>query len=154
SRAPIREAIRLLEQEGLVVAVPRRGSFVVRLSRSDVEEVYTLRADVESRAVRQALPRVTPAILATLEALLARMKEAARLDGMTGLLEADIQFHRTIVDLAGWPRLKKIWESLHPQTLTLYTLSTLTDWTPSDHADRHGPVLDAVRSGDPERAVT
>jgi DNA-binding GntR family transcriptional regulator len=153
SRAPIREAIRLLEQEGLVVVVPRRGTFVVRLSRSDVQEVYTLRADVESRAVRQAMPRLTPETLAALETLFARLKEAARADDMTGLLEADIQFHRTIVDLAGWPRLKKIWESLHPQTLTLYTLSTLTDWTPSDHADRHASVLNAIRSGDPERAV-
>jgi DNA-binding GntR family transcriptional regulator len=154
SRAPIREAIRLLEQEGLLVAVPRRGTFVVRLSRSDVEEVYTLRADVESRAVRQALPHVTEEILAELDALFDQMKETANASDIAGLLEADIQFHRTIIETAGWPRLKKIWESLHPQTLTLYTLSALTDWTPPDHAARHAPVLDALRSGDPERAVS
>ena len=59
SRAPVREAIRQLEHEGLLVSVPRRGTFVVALSRDDVEEAYTLRADLEARAVRRAAPRST-----------------------------------------------------------------------------------------------
>jgi DNA-binding GntR family transcriptional regulator len=154
SRAPIREAIRLLEQEGLVESFPGRGTFVVTLSRADVEEVYTLRADVEARAIRRALSRLTPDDVRTIEELVGAMVEAATSGDVAALLEADIAFHRVIVEEAGWPRLRKIWESLHPQTLTLYTLTTLTDWSPLDHARRHEPLLAAIRAGDPEAAAT
>lgn len=153
SRAPIREAIRLLEQEGLLTSVPRRGSFVPALSRADVEEVYTLRADVESRAIRRALFRLTGEQRAALEGLVSQMEEAARAADIPHLLAADIQFHRTIIDAAGWPRLRKIWESLHPQTLTLYTITTLTDWSPLDHARRHRPLLMALQGTSEEAAM-
>lgn len=152
SRAPIREAIRQLEQDGLLVSVPRRGTFVVTLSREDVEEVYTLRADIESRAVRHALPRLDADQLARLESLVAEMQSAAEADNLPRTVEADIQFHRTLIKASGWPHFMKIWEGLHPQTLTFYTISTLTDWLPPVHAQRHVPVLEALRSGSPDRA--
>lgn len=153
SRAPIREAIRQLEQEGLLASVPRRGTFVVSLSTDDVEEVYTLRADLEARAVRRALSRLTADDLATLESHVATMRAAALAGDIAQLLAADIDFHRTIVEAAGWARLRKLWEGLHPQTLTLYTITTLTDWSPLDHAQRHDPLLAAIRSGDPDVAA-
>jgi DNA-binding GntR family transcriptional regulator len=153
SRAPIREAIRQLEQEGLLESAPRRGTFVVSLSRDDVDEVYTLRADLEARAVRRAIARLTPERLATLESYVEVMRAAAVARDVAAFLEADIQFHRTLVEAAEWPRLRKIWESLHPQTLTLYTVSTLTNWSPVDHARRHDPLLAAIRTRDPDAAA-
>jgi DNA-binding GntR family transcriptional regulator len=153
SRAPIREAIRQLEQEGLLESVPRRGTFVVALSRDDVEEVYTLRADLEARAIRRAMTRWSPDDLSTLDSLAEMMRSSAIAGDIAQLLEADIEFHRTIVEAADWARLRKIWEGLHPQTLTLYTLTALTDWSPLDHAQRHDPLLAAIRSGDPDQAA-
>lgn len=153
SRAPIREAIRQLEQEGLLKSVPRRGTFVMTLSQDDVEEIYTLRSDIESRAVRCALPRLTPEDLATLGVLVDTMESAADAGNVAQLLDADLQFHRIIIQATGWTRLHKIWQGLHPQTLTLYTLTTLTDWSPLDHARRHRPLLAAIRSGDPSAAA-
>jgi DNA-binding GntR family transcriptional regulator len=153
SRAPIREAIRQLEQEGLLESVPRRGTFVVALSRDDIEEVYTLRADLEARAVRRAITRLSADDLATLDSLLETMVSSAATGDIAQLLEADIEFHRTIVEAADWARLRKLWEGLHPQTLTLYTLTTLTDWSPLDHARRHEPLLAAIRGGDPNQAA-
>lgn len=147
SRAPLREAIRQLEQEGLLVSNPRRGTTVVQLTRADVEEVYTLRADLEARAIRRAICRLTADDLAELEALLQAMNDAA------SLLDADIAFHRAIVAAAGWSHLQRIWESLHPRTLTLYTLRTVADWSTQRHADRHRVVLDAIRAGDPDAAA-
>jgi len=152
SRAPIREAIRQLEQDGLLVSVPHRGTFVVTLSRDDVEEIYSLRADIESRAVHRALPRLTAEQLAALEALVGVMQTAADAGDVSGLVEADTRFHRTIIEATGWSRLTRIWENLHPQTLTLYTLTMLTDW-PSMNAQRHRPVLEALHRGDPECAA-
>ncbi|HLZ10869.1 MAG TPA: GntR family transcriptional regulator [Chloroflexota bacterium] len=153
SRAPVREAIRQLEHEGLLESVPRRGTFVVALTRDDVEEAYTLRADLEARAVRRTMARLTPETLELLDSLSDKMRSAAAAGNVDRFLEADIQFHRTIVEAAGWPRLRRIWESLHPQTLTLYTVNTLTDWAPVDHARRHDPLLAAIRSGDPDAAA-
>ena len=154
SRAPVREAIRQLEQEGLLVSVPRRGTVVMTLSRADVEEVYTLRADLESRAVRRAISRLSGDDFAALERLLGTMDAARESDDpTTTLLEADIAFHRTIVAAAGWPQLRRIWESLHPRTLTLYTLRTVHDWPTERHADRHQAVLASLRAGDAEIAA-
>ena len=154
SRAPLREAIRQLEQEGLLVSIPRRGTAVVELSPADVEEVYTLRADLEARAIRRAIGRLTDADLARLESLLGTMDAAAgAADPTAALLEADIAFHRTIVASAGWSHLQRIWESLHPQTLTLYTLRTVADWPARRHAARHRVVLDALRAADPAAAA-
>jgi DNA-binding GntR family transcriptional regulator len=153
SRAPVREAIRQLEQEGLLVSVPRRGTVVVTLSRADVEEVYTLRADLESRAVRRAISRLSPEDFQRLQELVDAMESAGASDDQAALLEADIAFHRTIVTAAGWPHLRRIWESLHPQTLTLYTLRTVSDWSPRRHAERHVPVLQALRAGDADAAA-
>jgi len=153
SRAPIREAIRVLEQEGLLESVPRRGTFVVSLSSADIEEVYTLRADIEARAIRRALPRLEAEHFEILTSLVDRMLIAAEGAHMTTLLDLDLQFHRTLVELADWPRLRKIWESLHPQTLTLYTLTTLTEWPPQMHAQRHLPVLQALQSRDADLAA-
>jgi DNA-binding GntR family transcriptional regulator len=153
SRAPVREAIRQLEQDGLVVSVPRRGPVVLSLSPADAEEVYTLRADVEARAVRRAISRLTDQDLARLESLIETIREAAAAADRTALLEADIAFHQTIIAAAGWPQLRRIWEGLHPHTLTLYTLRTLSDWSPELLAERHRAVLAALKSGDADRAA-
>src|SRR5262245_7431911 len=77
SRGPVREAIRRLEQAGLLVSYPRRGTVVVSLSAEDVEEVYTLRADLEARAIRRAITRLLDADLAELERLLDVMETAS-----------------------------------------------------------------------------
>ena len=153
SRAPVREAIRLLEQAGLLVSTPRRGTVVVSLSSEDVEEVYTLRADLETRAIGRATPRLTDADLVELEHLLGVMQAAGKSGDLTALLDADIAFHRRIVKTAGWPQLQRVWESLHPRTLTLYTMQTLVGWSAAMHADRHQPVLDALRTRDVEAAT-
>jgi DNA-binding GntR family transcriptional regulator len=79
--------------------------------------------------------------------------EAASAAGDTPtLLDADIEFHRNIVDAAGWKQLLHMWESLHPRTLTMYTIQTLVQWSPHMHAERHRPVLDALRGRDPVAA--
>ena len=61
SRNPIREAIRKLEERGLLVSSPRRGTFVRSFTKQDIEDVFSFRTMVEDFAVRQALTRITPA---------------------------------------------------------------------------------------------
>ena len=69
SRTPVREALSVLEQEGFVRSVPRRGLIVVRKSKREVVEMITVWAAIESMAARLAAPRVTDAELAELHAL-------------------------------------------------------------------------------------
>jgi DNA-binding GntR family transcriptional regulator len=152
SRGPVREAIRRLEQAGLLVSIPRRGTVVVSLPADEVEEVYTLRADLETRAVQRATSRLSEADLAELERLLDVMEAASAAGDMPALLDADIEFHRNIVRAAGWSQLQRMWESLHPRTLTLYTIQKLVKWSPRMHAERHKPVLDALRARDGQGA--
>ena len=101
----------------------------------------------------RAIGRMTSETLIQLQILADTMLTAAMARDVEWFLDADIQFHRTLVETANWPRLRKIWESLHPQTLTLYTGRTLKDWSPVDHARRHDPLLAAIRSKDPDAAA-
>jgi DNA-binding GntR family transcriptional regulator len=152
SRGPVREAIRRLEQAGLLVSSPRRGTVVVSLSAEDVEEVYTLRADLESRAVQRSIGRLSDADLRELERLLGVMEAASAAGDTPTLLDADIAFHQNIVNAAGWKQLQRMWESLNPRTLTMYTIQTLVKWSPHMHAERHRPILDALIARDAQAA--
>lgn len=152
SRAPIREAIRKLERDGLVQYLPRRGAVVVKLSRDEVRDIYYLRAHLEAYAIRLAAIRSTPADLAALEELLLRMRECAGRDDLHGLIAADVQFHASICRASGSQRLYQFWDCLNPHIWTLLTSLKATGYTPSQIAERHAPVLAALRARDPERA--
>lgn len=100
SRTPIREALSVLEQEGFVRSIPRRGIHVVRKSKREIVEMITVWAAIESMAARLAAPRVTAADLAALRALV----DAFRDDPSNQIGEysdANMTFHKTIIRLGG-----------------------------------------------------
>ncbi|HBQ86706.1 MAG TPA: hypothetical protein DD811_09550, partial [Syntrophomonas sp.] len=76
SRTPVREAIRKLEQEGLVNYVPNRGAIVASLSATDVWEIYTIRSVLEGLAVRLAAQHLNSADMAEIEELMSQMEQA------------------------------------------------------------------------------
>jgi DNA-binding GntR family transcriptional regulator len=153
SRAPVREAIRQLERDGLLASVPRRGTTVATLAPADVEEMFTLRADLEARATVRAVSRLDQDDLASLEGLLLRMATAGAAGDMAGLLDADIEFHRIIVEAADWPHLQQIWETLHPRTVSPHVVRALVGWSAREHAARHRAIIDALRHGDADAAA-
>ena len=152
SRAPVREAIRLLEQEGLVTNVPRRGSFVVELDRKDIEEIYSLRSVLEVLAVREALPRLTAEDLEGLDDLIKEMILAADERDMTKLVEADLEFHQRIVRFASHRRLLDVWQRMYIQLRLFLAMKDQLYDNPRDVAETHIPLLEAFRSGDVETA--
>lgn len=115
SRGPIREALRRLEDEGLVTTVPRRGTFVARLSREDVEEIYSLREMAESLAVRRAVARLTPAVAAELQRLTDELGRLGDQAGSAEVVRLDLAFHETLVRAAGHGRLLDLWLSMTGQ---------------------------------------
>jgi DNA-binding GntR family transcriptional regulator len=102
SRTPIREAVVRLEQEGLVKTVPRRGIFVVRLTRQEMMEVITAWAALESMAARLLTEQASDEEIASLRRLFATFGEdggvVAHLDEYS---EANLQFHKRIIELSG-----------------------------------------------------
>lgn len=152
SRAPIREAIRKLEHDGLVEYQPRRGAVIVQLSKEDVRDVYYVRAHLEGYAARLAAPRATDDDLIKLGKLIEQMHHCAGQDDLDALITADVAFHEHICQMSGSKRTYQMWNSLNPQCWTLLTSLRVTEYTLSQIAERHEPVLAALRERDPERS--
>jgi len=109
SRAPVREAVRQLVSEGLVVSYPHRGTFVAELSAEDLWEIYTLRAAIESLAVRLVAEQATPEIVCMLRQAVADMAQAAQEGDLQHLANLDIAFHEMLCRLSGHSRLLETW---------------------------------------------
>jgi DNA-binding GntR family transcriptional regulator len=152
SRSPVREAVRKLEREGMVEYKPRRGTVVVGLSRDDVADAYKLRAHLEAYGAGLATLNATEADLANLAALIERMRECAASNDLAQLVAVDVEFHRTLCELSGSPRLVQVWQSLNPERWTLISGLRATELSLEQIAERHWPIVAALRARKPERA--
>lgn len=153
SRGPIREALRRLELEGLVVSQARRGAFVVGLTEQDVHEIYSLRLMMETFAIEQAAERSTPEAVAALKRCVDQMREALHLHNAAGIVQGDVAFHRTLLSMAEHRRLLKVWELV---ALPVQALLAVADTVYADMAtaiDQHLLLVDAVAARDPQRAA-
>src|SRR4051812_4729775 len=111
SRAPVRDALRLLERDGLVRLVPNRGAIVPALRAVDVLEVYALRAALGTLALQKLmLQQATP--VPALERELARLVRAGERRRADVAAEADLGYQQTLVDAAGLPRVADEFERL------------------------------------------
>lgn len=111
SRTPIREALSVLEQEGFVRSVPRRGLLVVRKSKREVVEMITVWAAIESMAARLAAPRVTEPDLAALRALVDVFQEDPS-EQISEYSQANMEFHKTIIRLGGVDLMTSLTDNL------------------------------------------
>lgn len=119
SRGPVRDAFKELEQSGLVVSIPRRGTFVATLTASDIDEIYTLRLALEKLAIAKTTVVATNDDIAEMQAAVEQLSAAQRTSDRRAGAEADIAIHRLIVRTAGHERLTDAWERLADQTLLL-----------------------------------
>jgi DNA-binding GntR family transcriptional regulator len=151
----VRDALLLLENEGLVVRRPHRGTFVAELSLEDAEEIYSLRQAIEALAVEYVIRRATPEQLDELDVLVERM---AALPGpeydLYEAIELDLAFHRLICRISGHKRLLEAWEALSAQTRVL--LMARMQREPQEYKEQvvvwHRRLVDACRRGDPAHA--
>jgi DNA-binding GntR family transcriptional regulator len=93
SRSPLREAFRDLEKKGLVVIVPRKGTFVKQISRKDIEDNFPVRAVLEGLAAREAHPNITDQVLDGLSLALDRMKTAVQNNDTKTYWKDHLDFH-------------------------------------------------------------
>jgi len=155
SRIPIREALKKLEQEGLVVRQPNRGVFVITFSEQDVREVFSLRASLEGMAYEWAIPSLTTEDLAHLRELIAQQGEAVRMKDYGRLAELDMRFHETICIRANHSRLLKAWYEQHAQCQMLLNLrfQHMAEYTPETVRNDHERLVEAIEARDSQGAI-
>lgn len=150
SRAPVREAARLLEQQGLLVAHPRRGFFVRKLEPADIDEIYDLRICVECHAGVLASQNMTPTNRDMLRRQIDVMHETAAIDDHARQIEEDYRFHRMICEIAGSKRLLRLFDDLASELrMTIGLIGRLYD-DPHRIAQTHEAVLDVLEQGHPD----
>lgn len=112
SRGPVREALGQLEQEGLIRTVPYKGVIITPLDRQYVFELYSVRMALETMALERAIERLSAQNLAAFEEIIDAMWAAARAEEQQRLLELDLHFHETIMQIAEHDLALKLWRQL------------------------------------------
>lgn len=151
SQAPVREALRDLEQLGCVVHAPHRGCSVRAISARELLEAFPVRAALEALGAALAAERITGEELERLEGHLERMRRAARERDAHGQSVANAEFHATIVRAAGNATLERQWATLEPYSRTYLTVSR-PGLDLEALSERHVPILAALRARDPGAA--
>jgi DNA-binding GntR family transcriptional regulator len=157
SRGPIRDALRELAREGLVVDLPRRGTVVSTLTFADIREVYAIREGLESVAARRAIELATDTAIRAIRDHVLRMEDAwDRGADYADSLAEDLAFHRGLVGLTDNGRLIAVYEQMLSQTQLL--VRSAAAMNPSlrraMRRSAHRDIHDALLARDVERART
>jgi DNA-binding GntR family transcriptional regulator len=148
SRAPLREALNKLEEEGLVVNVPYKGTIVALLDRRDVEELRSLRLVMEQFAASLLIEHLTDDELSELEAIFEEMKRAAE-QGNEALVDvADLKFHSKIFELSKHGLLFEIWKMYEKRFRRVMSLRNKVNRDLHKLVEMHVFIMDALRERD------
>lgn len=156
SRGPVREALRRLEREGLVIMRPNRTAVVARLSRQDLEEVFSLRSVLERLAAQYACRNATPADWNEMQTVIDEMARCIA-KGITEqqAAELDLGFHDSLYRASRHQRLLVCWSDLRPQIHVFLLSRNVADSDFRDVAVRgHQEILEAVKERDEKCAVS
>ena len=115
SRTPIREAIRMLEQEGLAVTIPRKGAEVAKMTEKDMEDVLQIREALDELAAKIACEQISEEQLEELVATMHEFEESTKTDNVKKIAEADVKFHDIIYQSTGNPNLVNMLNNLREQ---------------------------------------
>jgi DNA-binding GntR family transcriptional regulator len=153
SRVPLREALKILEGEGAVTYVPRRGYFVAELSLDDLLEVYRIRQLLEDEAVRVGVPRLTDADRADLTDAVEACEQAGAAGDLAAMTAQNRRLHFALYATAAMPRLVRQIRILWDATDVYRTVYYSEPANRRTVAVEHRAILDAVLAGDAEGAV-
>lgn len=151
SRTPIREAIRMLEQEGLAVTTPRKGAEVAKMTLKDMEDVLEIREVLDELAVKVACTRITKEQLRRLRGSAVSFEESTRTGDVKRIAQEDVSFHDIIYEATGNSKLVSLLYNLREQ-IYRYRVEYLKN---SDNYPalirEHQAIIDALEEGDVER---
>ncbi len=157
SRPPLREALRILERDGLVQSLVRRGYRVVPMTADDVREIYSLRFALERMALDLGIPVKDPAQLEPMRIALTDIERAVHASDDDAMLIANSNFHTALVALPGHSRLNAAYAALRLQLefCMAYNLR-LRERQYGNRADvpsRHAQLFESIEKGDKEAAM-
>lgn len=153
SRGPVREALRQLENEGLVVSEPYKGAVVLGVSDEEVQEVLIpIRLVLERYSFARALERMSEADFAELGKQIWLMERAARTSDLLKMVEADLRFHDIVITSSGQPHSAQIWRSIWPR-IRAYFFRYGRESNLAVMVDEHRELLDVLQTRDPERVL-
>ena len=153
SRGPLREALQLLEQEGIVSNIPRRGKFVQQLDERDVDDLYTLRKVLEVFAVERVVGIGSDEELGRLELAVEAIRTSAEAGDARATARLDIAFHGTLYEMAHHSMLYKAWsESIAGKLQILLNSTTRTHHDLHEPIQKHEIIVKAIQARDMERA--
>ena len=154
SRAPVREAVQRLRQEGLVTIKPRHGPVVAEITAADATHLYQIRCALEELAVVLLLKRGSAQGLRVLEDAVAEMSQASLANDLAQVVEQDVRFHEALCELSGNPLLIRIYQTISAQ----FRIAVMQDDARADRlpeiAAAHAQLLQAIREGDAAAAVS
>lgn len=149
SRGTVREALRHLQQEGLVTAGNRGMLRVNSLTSAEVRELFRVRAALEGLAVREVI--ASPRREAAAETLRTAVERLSDEDEPAARMEADLAFHLLLCQLSGNSMLVEAWQRLEGR-MRVAILNGAAWQAPMMARDRHAPIVDAIERGDVEAA--
>lgn len=153
SRTPVREAIRKLEQEGYVIMMPRRGTYVSDVSVKDIKEIFEIRSALESLSTQLAAMRIEPEELERLRNLLIEIEgHIERNDSMDEIVATDIKFHGLLYQVSRNERLVAIISNLMEQLARFRTLSMSYPGRLKETLEEHRAMVEAIAAGDIDAA--
>ncbi|MGE5582121.1 MAG: GntR family transcriptional regulator [Bacillota bacterium] len=152
SRTPVREAIRKLELEGLVVMIPRKGAYVAGLSIRDITDVFEIRRALEGLAAELAAERSTDEELEEMERFLVKISEEIEQGDLPKVIETDTDFHTLIYKASRNTRLSQIINNLREQIQRSRTTSLSYPGRMKIALEEHRKMVEAISSRDGELA--
>lgn len=152
SRTPIREAIRKLELEGLVIMVPRKGVYVADLSVKDITDVLEIRAALEGLAASLAASRVKKEDVDSIEKAVREFDEAIKGEDFELIVEKDMQFHASIFEATNNEKLIALTNNLREQIQRFRVMMLKNSSKLNDMSSEHREIADAICNKNMEKA--
>ena len=147
SRTPLREALILLEREGLVETIPNRGTFVRTFTSGDIEAIFSMRTVLEDFAAERIVETLTAQDFKALEALIKEQANFIKAGDFKRVRSVDMQFHRYLIECSSHPYLFRSWSEIVAQIAALLYLRAETS-----HYDEarviadHKKILEAYKA--------
>ncbi|MDF2962925.1 MAG: GntR family transcriptional regulator [Paenibacillus sp.] len=153
SQVPVREALRGLEEEGLVKSIKYTGAFVTEINISEIFHMYTLRAEIEANVIAHILPSLTKRHFGELYDIVERMKSSGVNQDYAVISAIDLEFHRKIVEWGDIAVYNRIWSMVNSHILRFITYMhprTIEDGR--DAFEVHKKLIEALEQGDIDQA--
>jgi DNA-binding GntR family transcriptional regulator len=153
SRTPVREALRQLESEGLVVMVPNRGPVVAEMTLEEVAEIYEVRGALEALAARRFAERASDEEVAELESRLTAFEEAVTQERLTDLVDRKDEFYAVLLKGSRNRTVRQMLDSLHARVVFMRAASLAHPGRSAETVQEVRRIVEAIKERDADAAA-